>query len=287
VLTFLAGGKVEAREDLGRAALVCRSWRDAAVREELWGRVASEVMPAMRRRVSEVGARRCVLERGHCHRDQGAFAWAAWAGYLRLQVEVWDELDNTCLLSAEGRLGLSVHSLELGLMGVGHCDVVGPAFSVASRDPVRRRFASIDDYFRPPEGTVRQSIVTRVYVRDKKRDRQALLWSSTRDQQLESVDLPLDHAMRPHLPEGSRAVRQADYLPIYSPALPGQALHARTEYYVCPEAGQEGVAAADKVWRLVGDKHTYGDQDSFVDLLFRQDVTEAQLASLILGLLGP
>jgi hypothetical protein len=65
VLTFLAGCNREARRDVGRAALVCRSWRDAAVGKEVWGRVASEVMPAMERRVLEVGARRCVMEHGH------------------------------------------------------------------------------------------------------------------------------------------------------------------------------------------------------------------------------
>jgi hypothetical protein len=78
VLTFLAGGKLEARRDLGRAALVCRLWRGAAVGEEVWGRVAAEVMPAMMRRVSEVGARRCVLERGRCRLSSRAFVGERW-----------------------------------------------------------------------------------------------------------------------------------------------------------------------------------------------------------------
>jgi hypothetical protein len=50
VLTFLAGGKLEGMEDLGRAASVCQLWRQVALGEEVWGRVASEVMPAMWRR---------------------------------------------------------------------------------------------------------------------------------------------------------------------------------------------------------------------------------------------
>jgi hypothetical protein len=39
VLSFLAGWYLEARMDLGHAALVCRLWREAALGEELWGRV--------------------------------------------------------------------------------------------------------------------------------------------------------------------------------------------------------------------------------------------------------
>jgi hypothetical protein len=140
VLSFLAGGKLEAIGDLGHAALVCRSWwREAALGEELWGRVASEVMPAMERRVPEVGARQCVLERGLCHRDQRAFVGKTWRLGLRLQVEVWDLLDETCLLSAEGRMGIAEDPLELGLVGADPCEVVCPAFSAASRDPEQRR----------------------------------------------------------------------------------------------------------------------------------------------------
>jgi hypothetical protein len=167
VFTFLAGGKTRERRDLGHAALVCRSWRDAALGEELWGRVASEVMPAMRPRVSEVGARRCVVERGLCHRDKRAWVGhRCWFG-VRLQVEVWDNLDETCL---------PAHPHMLSLAGTDRVEVVCPAFSAASRDPVRRRFASINDYFRRGPDTVEKGVLTRVYVKDERRGRQALLW---------------------------------------------------------------------------------------------------------------
>jgi hypothetical protein len=157
VLSFLAGGKVEARRDLGLAALVCRSWREAALGEDVWRRVASELMPAMVRRVSAVGARRCVLERGRCFRDRRAWVGDAWWYNLRLQVDMGDDLNDFPLLSAEGEMGLSHNSFTLRLSGADRVEMVGPAFSAASRDPVQRRFASIDDYFRQAEDTAGQS----------------------------------------------------------------------------------------------------------------------------------
>jgi hypothetical protein len=62
----------EAREDVGRAAAVCRVWREAAYGEEVWGRMAGEVLPVLgaggwgmgregRGYVVEVGL--CLLER--------------------------------------------------------------------------------------------------------------------------------------------------------------------------------------------------------------------------------
>jgi hypothetical protein len=286
IFIFLAGGKIEPREDLGRAASVCRSWRDAAVGEEVWGRVASKLMPAMEWRVEEVGARRCVLERGLCHRDGRAFVGNDWEWDLRLQVEVWDDTDDMRLLSAEGQIHVSVHPHALTLTGDDRVEVVGPAFSAASRDPVQRRFASIDDYFRRgPEGTVDEGIRVRVYVRDQVTGRQALLWdTSYGGDKLQCTALTPNNPMRPHLPEGSLRVRQADFLPIYSPALPGQALRAHVGFYVRPTAGQEGVAEEDKMWRVAGgDEDNYGDHNSFFYLMFDGDVTTAQLASFIKG----
>jgi hypothetical protein len=289
VLNFLAGGKPEAREDLGSAALVCRLWREAAMGEELWVRVASDIMPAMRRRVSEVGARRCVLERSHCHRVQRAFVNDSWWSSLRLQVEVWDLLDHFLLLSAEGEMDMDPHPHDLSLIGTDRVEVVGPAFSAAGRDPVQRRFASLDDYFRRGEDTVEEGILVRVYVRDERNGRQALLCEiNFEGEDFECEDVLPDDPLRPYLPEGSRRVQQAEYLPIYSPTLPGQALRARVGFYVCPEAGQEGVAEADKMWRVAGgDEDNYDDHESFCDLQFDDDVSTAQLATFVRGLLEP
>jgi hypothetical protein len=203
-------------------------------------------------------------------------------------VEVWDTLDETCLLSAEGGMGLTYHPHTLRLIGADRVEVVCPAFSAASRDPVQRRFASIGDYFRRPEGTVQKAIAVRVYVRDENMGRQALLWGASNQMTLSCQDVPHEDGMRPHLPDGSRIVRQDAYLPVYSPALPGQALRARVGWYVRPEAGQEGVAEADKMWRMAGgEEDSYGDHTSFCYMQFDPDVTEAQLASLMRGLLDP
>jgi hypothetical protein len=211
VLSFL-GGRRWAVKDLGRAALVCRLWREVAEGEEVWGRLDSDVMPAMGRRVSEVEARRCVLERGLCHHDQRAFVGDRWWGDLRLQVEVWDNLAHKSLLSLEGKMGMSAHPHLLRLTGTDRVEVVSPAFSAASQDPVQRRFASIDDYFRRgPEDTVKGGIGIRVYVRDAWRGRQALLWDfiyrgASEQIQLHCESVPPTNLLRPYLPEGSRRV---------------------------------------------------------------------------------
>jgi hypothetical protein len=288
VFTFLAGGKVEARRDLGRAALVCRLWREAAVGEALWGCVASEVMPAMRHRVLKLGARRCVLERGLCHRDKRACVGGKRdLSSFRLQVEVWDMLDDTCLLSAQGRLFLADDPV-LTIEGADRVEV-GRAFSAASRDPVQRRFSNIDDYFRRGADTVEEGIRVRVYVRDERAGRQALLWSSTNEEVFRCVGVPPDDPMGDVVPQGSRRVEQANFLPIQNSVSPGQALYARVVFFVSPEAGQEGVAEADKLWRVVG-----GDQFGaamfslqFALLEGEHRETAAEIILLIKGLLEP
>jgi hypothetical protein len=62
-------------------------------------------------------------------------------------------------------------------------------------------------------------------------------------------------------------------------------MNARVGFYVRPEAGQEGVAEADKMWRVAGgDRDNYGDHPSFLYLRFDPDVTTAQLVTFIRAL---
>jgi hypothetical protein len=110
VLGFLAGGSRGARGDVGRAASVCRLWRDVAYGEEVWGRMAAEVLPMLegrrdgRRHVAEQG--RYLLERRVWRADQ----W--WEG-LRLHLEVWDAHDDLRILSAEGRIEMELDESNL------------------------------------------------------------------------------------------------------------------------------------------------------------------------------
>jgi hypothetical protein len=190
-------------------------------------------------------------------------------------VEVWDWLDETCLLSAEGRMDLTDHPHTLRLDGAVRIEVVGPTFSAASRDPVQRRFASIDDYFRRgPEGAVEEGIGVRVYVRDERRGRQALLWDVSWEEKVECEVVTPGDLMWARVPEGSRRVRYVDTAPIYSPALPGHAPHARMELLVGPMPGQEGVAEADKLWRVVGgdEQHDPAEFVSGFSMKFSDDV---------------
>jgi hypothetical protein len=135
-------------------------------------------------------------------------------------------------------------------------------------------------------GHVQDPIVVHVYVRDEVRGRQALLWDYPYKEELECVDVAADDPIRPDLPEGSRMVGHVNTLPLYSPALPSQALQAHGGWYVSPEAGQEGVAEAEKLWRMAGgDEDNYDDHDSFFFLELDDDVTYTQLALFIQGLL--
>jgi hypothetical protein len=276
VLSFLAGGRREARKDLGRAALVCQLWREAAAADELWEVVVSDIMSAMAWRVLAVGARRCVLERTQCHRDLRVYVGDMWWWFLNLQVEVGDMLDETSLLSAEGQMLVTPHPHDLRFDHTHQVHMVNPAFSAASRDPVQRRFASIDDYFRRGPDTVEEAIYVKVYVRDHRTGRQALLWSTYGQGELRCEAVAPDDPMRPHLPEGSRRVTHADWMPTYS----------RGWSFMCgPRRARRGWrrrTGCGGWWRA-----TASDNCPAFYLQFTEDVSEAQLASLTQSLLQP
>jgi hypothetical protein len=57
-------------------------------------------------------------------------------------------------------------------------------------------------------------------------------------------------------------------------------------FYICPEEDQEGVAEADKLWRLgTGPEDENGRSHSFFWLSFAPTTTQAEMISLIRGLL--
>jgi hypothetical protein len=185
VLGFLTGGSRGARGDVGRAAAVCRLWRDVAYGEEVWGRMATEVLPLLggrrdgRRYVAEQG--RCLVERRVWRADQ----W--WEG-LRLHLEVWDAHDDLRILSAEGRLSVRHNDdgfLTLRITGSDRREVVGPAFSAASRDPEHHRSFDMIDFLQgahPPD--LPSAVCLRAVVSDARTGRQALLFESGKELRL-------------------------------------------------------------------------------------------------------
>jgi hypothetical protein len=147
---------------------------------------------------------------------------------------------------------------------------VGPAFSAASRDPEHHRFASISQYFcRAHEEGLPAVLSARAVVRDVRSGRRALLWESGKGHRWGAGPLLPNNPFAPFLPQssinvGSHAdgIRAVAYPPFRSGE---EAVKMGFNFYVGSEAGQEGVPARDKLWRLAGaDAERYGEHNSFV-----------------------
>jgi hypothetical protein len=103
VVRFLAGGEREARADLGRMALVCRTWRDVACHEHVWSRVAMDVLPVLDDEVVAPGEEReYLMAQGRCLLARQMWVGNEWQRNVCLHFEVWDDHDGLRLLSALG-----------------------------------------------------------------------------------------------------------------------------------------------------------------------------------------
>jgi hypothetical protein len=105
-----------------------------------------------------------------------------WQAHLLLSFEILDEQDSLRLFSASGPVDLILSSesglTALRLTGVKRTEVCRP-FSAASRDPEKRRFKTIKDFF--ANGSQPQYPATlrvRVMGTDTRTGKQALLYTS-------------------------------------------------------------------------------------------------------------
>jgi hypothetical protein len=173
VLGFVAGGSREARQALGRAAAVCRLWREAALGAEVWGRVAAEVLPVVGLGEGRLGrdGRGYMMEQGRCLMERRVWRADRWWDGLRLHLEVWDASDDLRMLSVEGRIHATFDKdkdlSHVFVTGGDRAEVVGPAFAAASRDPQHKRFTDMKQYFdRAHDAELPTRLCVRMVVRD-------------------------------------------------------------------------------------------------------------------------
>lgn len=141
---------------LGHLATVSRLWRDVAWRETLWSRAVGEVLPVMSRDDGQElvraagGFRPYIREYGRCLLQPHVLIGQAWRANLYVHFEIFDARDGLHILSVMGPPEVTDFQdlVYLRVRGPRRREVVGPAFSAASRDPVHQRFNSIGDFFR-------------------------------------------------------------------------------------------------------------------------------------------
>lgn len=180
VVAFLAP------RELGRASVVCRLWRDHAQQEDLWKAHLRRLLPA-HQQCSGASSRlylrtfyESIAQRRWWRRDK-------WEEGLQLSIEMWDGRDGASILSVCGPFRVlecdTISCTFLHVMGPDREEVVGPAFSAASKDPGSETGLSIYDYIS------RAGISSRVMVTDPQSGRMALLYQG---HALSGTRMPLD-----------------------------------------------------------------------------------------------
>jgi hypothetical protein len=290
VVDFLAGGERDAREDLGRASLVCRFWRDVASDEHTWCRVAMEVLPVLDSEVVEVGMEReYLMEQGRCLLAREVWVGDEWRENLCLHFEVWDDRDGLRLLSAYGPLDVMVDQARglssLGLKG-GGADrrvAIGPPFSVATRDPEGHFVASVKDYFlRAHEAGVPTVLRARVLARDALTGRQALLWESGKRHRFGVF--PPSAQWQPLLPNESYNVGSLEPQPVVSGRFRGEPLKGAIGFYVRPDGPQLDKTPRRRMYSIAGADPRLQAQASFF-YMYLETANTAEVGSWIRSLL--
>jgi hypothetical protein len=109
--------------------------------------------------------------------------------------------------------------------------------------------------------------------------RRAVLWESGKDHVGSAGPVDPTNTLAPFLPQDGRGVGthpDTDRSIVYPPCGTGEeALKMGFSFYVRPEAGQEGVPARHKLWRMAGaDAERYGQHDSFMIIDLRTENTD-------------
>ena len=194
-----------ARTSLGDLACVCRLWKATASEDRYWRPLSTAFLPMLGTAPTKTTTtiatkkplapgtppsppqlqspcRNALVQYGKCLAMPTVRDGDDWQAHLLLSFEVIDERDSLRLFSASGPVDLILSSesglTALRLTGVKRTEICRP-FSAASRDPDKRRFKTIKDYF--ANGSQPQypaSLRVRVVGTDTRTGKQALLYSS-------------------------------------------------------------------------------------------------------------
>jgi hypothetical protein len=177
-----------------------------------------------------------------------------------------------CLFDDDGDVQVYLHVYPA-------VEVRGASFSAASRDPEQRRFANIGEYFSQGHRSEYPcSLCVRVTVRDQRTGKGGLLWEEGKGTaRLFRDPMPL---WEERLPEGAKDVI-SNIGSMVGARVEGQ--RCWTNFYVCPEPDQEGVAEEDKLYHAaIGEDISEGDAHPFTFVLKSTDI--AKVGSMVRSL---
>lgn len=244
---------------LGEVALVCRTWREVATWDGLWKGIEDEVKPVLWEEEDmeqEGGGRRAVgrarlVQYGRMlAQERRVWSEDDWAIDLVLHVEIFDRHHGLQMLSARGPLTCEVkvadNAVVVGFPDLGTPDVRASSFSQNSMH-LEWVHGGIWWYFRG-----HSSLCVRVTVRDQQSGKEGLLWEERFDTVRDCED-PVPY-WEARLPQGSQAVISRARRMVGGA---GDGLECYTEFLVCPEPDQAGVAERNRQYRVA----TRGDGD--------------------------